>query len=171
VQCTGQQAITGGGEAIICRAAFLGTPTDAELKRRFLDDLETRFAPVKQALVHCLAALRRRKAASPAGADILRLQQMVDTAMKTDFFGSEDGTEIRTLMTAIKKTLKDSGDAKFRFVDSPGGAVLKGERSFDMVGADFTHEGDTCSLETMTVRLGLKDSVCDRSPRSSTTWI
>jgi hypothetical protein len=199
LQWIGQEAIAGGGEAIICRAAFLGTPTDAELKRRFLDDLETRFAPVKQALVDYLAALRRRKAASAAGADILRLQRMVDTAMKTNFFGSEEGAELRTLMTAIKKTLKDSGDAKtgrgqsngdlkgrvwvtrrdphidrlatawlirrfvdpaarFRFVDSAGGAVLKGERSFDFVGADFTHEGDTCSFETMTARLGLKDS-------------
>ena len=118
--------------------------------------------------------------------------------MKTDFFGSDAGTEVQTLMAAIKNMLKQSGDAKasrgqssgdlkgrvwvtrrdphidrlatawlirrfvdpaarFRFVDSAGGAVLKGERSFDMVGADFTHEGDKCSFETMTARLGLKD--------------
>ena len=32
---------------------------------------------------------------------------------------------------------------------------MKGEKSFDMVGADFTHEGDRCSFETMVGRLRL----------------
>jgi len=48
--------------------------------------------------------------------------------------------------------------ARFRFVDPAGGAVKPGERSFDMVGAEFTHEGDRCSFETMCRRLGLKDA-------------
>ena len=198
LQWIGQEAVAAGGEASVSRATFLGTPTDAELKRRFVDDAAARFAPVKQALTDHLAALRRRKTAPPAGSDILRFQRMVDTAMKTDFFGSEAGTEVQTLMTAIKNMLKESGEAKarrgqsngdlkgrvwvtrrdphidrlatawlirrfvdpaarFRFVDSAGGPVLKGERSFDMVGADFTHEGEQCSFETMTARLGLKE--------------
>jgi hypothetical protein len=46
--------------------------------------------------------------------------------------------------------------ARFRFVDSAGGAVSPGERSFDMIGAEFTHEGDRCSFETMCRRLGLR---------------
>jgi len=198
LQWIGQEAIAGGGEAIICRAAFLGTPTDTELRSRFLEEAASRFAPIKKALAEHLAALRRRKSATPAGPDILRLQRMVDAAMKTDFFRSEAGTEVQTLMTAIKNMLKEpsgarasrsqsSGDlkgrvwvtrrdphidrlttawlirrfvdpaARFRFVDSTGGAVLKGERSFDMIGADFTHEGDKCSFEAMTARLGLND--------------
>ena len=197
LQWIGQEAIAGGGEAIVCRAAFVGTPTDTELRSRFLAEGANRFVPVKQALTEHLAALRRRKA-SPAGLDILRLQRMVDAAMKTDFFSSEAGTEVQTLMTAIKTMLKESGDtkasrspsnddlkgrvwvtrrdphidrlatawlirrfvdpaARFRFVDAAGGTVLKSERSFDMVGADFTHEGDKCSFETLTARLGLKD--------------
>jgi hypothetical protein len=197
-QWIGQEAIAGGGEAIICRAAFLGLPTDAELRSRFLHDTTGRLVPVQQALAAHLAALRRHKSATPAGPDILRLQRMVDAAIRTDFFGSEAGAEVQTLMTAIKNMLKSStntralssqssGDlkgrvwvtrrdphidrlatawlirrfvdpaARFRFVDSAGGSALKGERSFDMVGADFTHEGDRCSFETMTARLGLKD--------------
>jgi hypothetical protein len=47
--------------------------------------------------------------------------------------------------------------AKFRFVDPSGATVRPGERSFDMVGADFTHEGDRCSFETMCQRCGLKE--------------
>ena len=47
--------------------------------------------------------------------------------------------------------------ARFRFVDPAGGATRPEERSFDMTGADFTHEGDRCSFETMCARLGLTD--------------
>lgn len=47
--------------------------------------------------------------------------------------------------------------ARFRFVEPEGGPVRTGERSFDMPGADFTHDGDRCSFETMCARLGLKD--------------
>lgn len=46
--------------------------------------------------------------------------------------------------------------ARFRFVDPAGGPVRTGERSFDMVGAEFTHEGDRCSFETICHRLGLR---------------
>jgi hypothetical protein len=46
--------------------------------------------------------------------------------------------------------------ARFRFVDPTGGPVKPGERSFDMIGAEFTHEGDRCSFETICGRLGLK---------------
>ena len=47
--------------------------------------------------------------------------------------------------------------ARFRFVDPAGGPVRAGEKSFDMIGADFTHEGDRCSFETICARLGLKE--------------
>ena len=47
--------------------------------------------------------------------------------------------------------------ARFRFVDPAGGPVRAGEKSFDMIGADFTHEGDRCSFETMCARLNLTD--------------
>ena len=48
--------------------------------------------------------------------------------------------------------------ARFRFVDPADERVRAGEKSFDMVGADFTHEGDRCSFETMCARLHLKDA-------------
>ena len=48
--------------------------------------------------------------------------------------------------------------ARFRFVDPVGGTVKPSERSFDMVGAEFTHEGDRCSFETICHRLGLRDA-------------
>jgi hypothetical protein len=47
--------------------------------------------------------------------------------------------------------------ARFRFVDPEGGAARAGERTFDMVGADFGHDGDRCTFETMVARLGLTE--------------
>jgi hypothetical protein len=196
-QWIAQEAIAGGGEAMVCRAQFVGAPNDAELRRRFADDATNRLVPVKEALGEQLKTWRRKKA-PPPGKDVLRLQRLVDAGVKTDFFGSEAGAEVHTLMTAIKNLVKTSTDgktarrdahgelkgrvwvtrrdphidrlatawlirrfvdpaARFRFVDAAGGTALKDERSFDMVGADFTHEGDKCSFETMSGRLGLAD--------------
>ena len=198
LQWIAQEAIAGGGEAVVCRAEFVGMPTDSELRTRFLEDAAHRVAPVKEALTAQLKARRRRKDAAPPPSEILRLQRLVDAAARIDFFGSEAGVEVQTLMTAVKNVSKGSADAKgprrhsdidlkgrvwvtrrdphidrlatawlirrfvdpaarFRFVDTAGGAVLKGEKSFDMVGADFTHDGDRCSFETMVARLNLAD--------------
>jgi hypothetical protein len=46
--------------------------------------------------------------------------------------------------------------ARFRFAD-PSAAPREGELRFDMVGGDFTHEGDRCTLETLVRRVGLPD--------------
>jgi hypothetical protein len=45
---------------------------------------------------------------------------------------------------------------RFRFVD-PKEAPRAGELRFDMVGGDFTHEGDRCTFETLVARSGLQD--------------
>jgi hypothetical protein len=46
--------------------------------------------------------------------------------------------------------------ARFRFVD-PKDPARAGEIRFDMVGGDFTHEGDACTFETLLSRAGLDD--------------
>jgi hypothetical protein len=46
--------------------------------------------------------------------------------------------------------------ARFRFVD-PKEPPRKGEIRFDMVGGDFSHEGDRCTFETLIARTGLTD--------------
>jgi hypothetical protein len=48
--------------------------------------------------------------------------------------------------------------AQFRFVDGRQSPPLEGEIRFDMVGGDFTHEGDCCSFETLARHLGLADA-------------
>jgi hypothetical protein len=46
--------------------------------------------------------------------------------------------------------------ARFRFID-PKEPPRKGELRFDMVGGDFSHEGDRCTFETLLARTGLAD--------------
>ncbi len=45
--------------------------------------------------------------------------------------------------------------ACFRFVDGKSHVAAPGEYRFDMAEAEFTHEGDRCSFETIVLRAGL----------------
>jgi hypothetical protein len=49
-------------------------------------------------------------------------------------------------------------DARFKFVPPKGYKPLPGELRFDMFEAEFTHEGDRCTLEVLIQRVGLDDS-------------
>src|SRR5262249_53404075 len=46
--------------------------------------------------------------------------------------------------------------ARFRFID-PNDPPRKNELRFDMVGGDYTHEGDRCTFETLVARTSLAD--------------
>lgn len=48
-------------------------------------------------------------------------------------------------------------DAVFKFVPAKGYRPEPGELRFDMFEAEFTHEGDRCTFETLCARLGLED--------------
>ena len=50
----------------------------------------------------------------------------------------------------------DSG-ARFKFVSPKGYKPLPDELRFDMFEAEFTHEGDRCTLEVLIERIGLND--------------
>ena len=53
-------------------------------------------------------------------------------------------------------------DAKFKFVPAKGYKVLPNELRFDMFDAEFTHEGDRCTLEVLIERTGINDPAADR---------
>jgi hypothetical protein len=48
-------------------------------------------------------------------------------------------------------------EATFKFVPGKGYTPMPGELRFDMFQAEFTHEGDRCTFETLLARVGLKD--------------
>lgn len=47
-------------------------------------------------------------------------------------------------------------DARFRFVDAKTYERAPGELRFDMAGAEFTHEGDRCTFETLCAQTNLQ---------------
>ena len=47
--------------------------------------------------------------------------------------------------------------ARFRFTDPKGEPARPDEIRFDMVGGDFSHEADRCTLETFLLRTGVED--------------
>jgi hypothetical protein len=47
--------------------------------------------------------------------------------------------------------------ARFKFTAAKGYQPRKGEVRFDMFDAEYTHEGDRCTFETLLARAGLKD--------------
>jgi len=48
--------------------------------------------------------------------------------------------------------------ARFRFIDPKSEAARPTEIGFDMVGGEFTHEGDRCTLETLVRRTAVADT-------------
>ena len=48
--------------------------------------------------------------------------------------------------------------AKFKFVPARGYAPHAGELRFDMFQAEYTHEGDRCTFQTLVARFGLRDT-------------
>lgn len=49
-------------------------------------------------------------------------------------------------------------DARFRFVPPHGHRPVEGELRFDMFEAEYTHEGDRCTFETLIARFDLRDA-------------
>jgi hypothetical protein len=52
--------------------------------------------------------------------------------------------------------------ARFRFVDPHEEPPRPDELRFDIVGGDFTHEGDRCTFEALVRRAGLKNAALSR---------
>jgi hypothetical protein len=61
----------------------------------------------------------------------------------------------------IRRFIDPTGS--FKFVDGKAYVPQKGELRFDMADAEFTHEGDRCTFETLVLRAGLEDDAALRS--------
>jgi hypothetical protein len=52
-------------------------------------------------------------------------------------------------------------DARFKFVRARGYRPEPGELRFDMFDAEYTHDGDRCTFETLVARFGLRDGALE----------
>ena len=125
------EIVADGGEATVCEAAFVAGITNQEL--------EAMFRPVK---------VREE----PAGGTGGRVKVKPGRTWVT-----RRGVKVDRISSAwlIRRFLDPK--ARFKFVPAKGYKPAKGELRFDMFEAEYTHEGDRCTFETLLARFGVRD--------------
>jgi hypothetical protein len=119
-----------GGSAVLCEASFVDGITDEEVE----------------------AMLR----AGAAGAEA-EPRSAPDHVAPGRTWVTREGVHVdRIASTWLIRRFIDP-KAHFKFVPSRGYAPRSGELRFDMFKAEYTHEGDHCTFQTLLVRFGLRD--------------
>lgn len=131
----------------------------AKLTRRLEDVRRIDFfgAHGRQEAEAALAELDRRRYQHP---DVSRAEP-AETPVVEDLRGrtwvTRGGVHVDRIACAWAIRRFIDPDARFRFVDGRSHDPAPGELRFDMADAEFTHEGDRCSFETILLRAGLTD--------------
>jgi hypothetical protein len=127
-QWLAREIVAEGGEAVICDAAFLEGISDRE--------------------VGALFALPG-DAAEPSGAG--------GKPPRARTWVTRQGVKVDRIASAwlIRRFLDP--DARFKFVPARGYRPLPGELRFDMFEAEYTHDGDRCTFETLLRAFGQRD--------------
>ncbi|WP_184723128.1 MULTISPECIES: chromate resistance protein ChrB domain-containing protein [Caulobacteraceae] len=104
------------------------------------------------------AALRELDAQRYAHPDVSRLDtppELTPADLKGRTWVTRRGVHVDRIACAwlIRRFIDPK--AGFKFIDGKSYAPEPGELRFDMADAEFTHEGDRCSFETLVFRAGL----------------
>jgi hypothetical protein len=131
----------------------------ARLKRRLAEVVAIDFfgAPGREAAEGLVSGVEARLHEKRYG------KQIVSAAVtrREDFQGkvwvTRKGIHVDRMASAwFVRRFVDSA-ARFKFVPAKGYKPLPGELRFDMFEAEFTHEGDRCTLEVLIERTGVND--------------
>jgi hypothetical protein len=131
----------------------------ARLKRRLAEVIAIDFfgAPGREAAEGLVSGVEARMHERRSG------KQIVNAAVtrREDFRGkvwvTRKGIHVDRMASAWLIRRFIDGSARFKFVPPKGYKPLQGELRFDMFEAEFTHEGDRCTLEILIERVGLND--------------
>ncbi len=181
-QWQSREIVAGGGEASVCEANF-GTARNADygeivadaqrlrkatdgrgqvaadlsrLKRRLVDVVAIDFfgAPRRRAaqeeVARLEARLRPRETQVPPPAHPAQ-------APRGTTWVTREGVYVDRIASAWLIGRFIDSKAHFKFVAAEGYRPRPGELRFDMFEAEFTHEGDACTFETLVTRFGLGD--------------
>jgi len=126
-----------------------------KLARRFDEILRIDFfeAPNRAAAADAIGALERRMHSERKEDDAM-LKRQPELRGKTWVTRPNVGIDRMASAWFIRRFI--DAKARFRFADTST-AASPGELRFDMVGGDFTHDGDRCTFETLIRRVGLPD--------------
>jgi hypothetical protein len=184
-QWIAQEAVAGGGEAYVCEAAFLEARTDEALIEQFRAERESEYRVLEKSIgagsrkkedqTALLSRARKRfdeiahidffgapgQRRVAARLEVLsRASPLPRSAGRAGLTGrtwtTRRGVHIDRIASAWLIRRFVDPRARFRFADSKEPAA-PGELRFDMVGGDFTHEGDRCTFETILARTRVRD--------------
>ncbi len=201
-----REIVEGGGEASICRSAFVDGLTDAEIEQLFHETRSRDYHDIlaeARATLKALPAGRRVPTERRAEAEeaLARLSKRFAAVAKIDFFDTKARRNASEALKEIEDRLQSptvqpvgptsavdreqfhgrtwvtrqgvfvdriasawlirrfiDPQARFKFVASQGYRPRSGELRFDMFEAEYTHEGDRCTLETLLRRFSLEDA-------------
>ncbi len=134
----------------------------ARLKRRTADVSAIDFfgSPARAQVDELLERLEvRLRAASPSETSPVihaRGAPVVDPReVRGRTWVTREGVFVDRIASAWLIRRRVDPDARFAFVPAEGYVPKPGELRFDMFEAEFTHEGDRCTFETLVARFGL----------------
>jgi hypothetical protein len=131
----------------------------ARLKRRLAEVVAIDFfgAPGREAAEGLVSGIEARMRDKRLGKEIGNVTATRREDLQGKTWVTRKGIHVDRMASAwfIRRFI-DSG-ARFKFVPAKGYKPLPDELRFDMFEAEFTHEGDRCSLEVLIERTGLNE--------------
>jgi hypothetical protein len=120
-----------GGSAVLCEASFVDGITDEEVEAMLN--------------AHVVDASSEQRQSAP------------ERVAPGRTWVTREGVHVDRIASAwlIRRFIDPK--ATFKFVPSRGYTPRAGELRFDMFKAEYTHEGDRCTFETLLARFGLGD--------------
>jgi hypothetical protein len=131
----------------------------ARLKRRLAEIVAIDFfgAPGREAAEGLVSGIEARMHDKRAGKQVVNVAAARQEDLQDKTWVTRKGIHVDRMASAwlIRRFIDSS--ARFKFVPPKGYRPLPGELRFDMFEAEFTHEGDRCTLEVLIERMGLRD--------------
>jgi hypothetical protein len=124
-----------GGSAMVCEARFVEGVSDEEI----------------EAMLH----------AESAGAPAEGSREGTDRVTPGRTWVTREGAFVDRIASAWLIRRFIDPEAQFKFVPARGYRPEAGELRFDMFEAEYTHEGERCTFQTLLARFGLRDPALD----------
>lgn len=136
----------------------------ARLKRRLAEVVAIDFfgAPGREAAEGLVSGIEARMHSKRSGKELGKAAATRREDLQGKTWVTRKGIHVDRMASAwfIRRFI-DSG-ARFKFVAPKGYKPLPDELRFDMFEAEFTHEGDRCTLEVLIERTGLNEAALGR---------
>jgi hypothetical protein len=129
----------------------------ARLKRRLAEVVAIDFfsAPGREAAEGLVSGIEARMHNKRSGKEVGKTAAARPEHLQGKTWVTRKGIHVDRMASAwLIRRFIDSG-ARFKFVPAKGYKPLPDELRFDMFEAEFTHEGDRCTLEILIERTGL----------------